>query len=102
MEGSAIFLKYVFPIVGSILGYIMCLSPLKAVQVRVLARKIYSMEEKSTASAEDILHDKSDTHDLRSICDCLSAQLADKAGKLGTLNPIPACVFLCNCVVWLM
>lgn len=99
MEGSAIFLKYVFPIVGSILGYIMCLSPLKAVQVSTLR---YILCMRSTACVEDLVDHKSDIHDLCSVYDCLSTQLADKTGKLGTLNPIPACVFLCNCVVWLM
>lgn len=28
--------------------------------------------------------------------------MAEKAGRLGTLNPIPSCMFLANCCTWLL
>ena len=88
ITAAHIFLDYVFPTIGSILGVGLCATPLIAMKVSPLPAVVPYLQTMAQTGPQ--------SHSLLSF-----AQEAEKKGSLGNLNPLPTCVFMCNSVIWL-
>ena len=100
-------IHYAFPIIGGTLGFILSVSPLKALAVRKDC--LFLSPPFSLLDFLIFLHhitwpnlSTSLTNTSPQCSITVLHQRVQETGQLGDLNPIPACVFLCNCVAWLM